>query len=69
MAISAKLMQVLKDMGQADLNILVAELPLAIEDEADILFPNAKVWLDAAEVELNPIIIPALQAVAAKVVF
>jgi hypothetical protein len=69
MALSPKLLQILKDIGAADLQVLVTELVPAIEDEIAVLFPGAAVELGALEVPFNPMIQAALVSLAAKVEF
>lgn len=69
MALSPKLLQVLKDLGTADVQVLVTELAPALEAEIDILFPSMAPALDALEVELNPMIQAALASLASKIQF
>jgi len=68
MAVSPKLLQVLKDMGQADLQVLATELVPALEEEIGILFPSVQASLAALEVAFNPMAIAALQSVISKIV-
>ena len=69
MASSPLLMQMLKDMGSANLQVLVKELVPAIEGEIDLLFPSAAPELDALEIPFNPMIAAALASLAAKIQF
>ncbi len=69
MAVSPKLLQILKDMGSADLQVLVTELVPALEDEIAVLFPSVAVELSALEAGFNPTLQSALSSLAAKVQF
>ena len=68
-SLSPKLLQLFKDMGQAEVTVLVTELVPALEGEIDILFPSAAPALDALEVPINPMIQAALASLASKIEF
>jgi hypothetical protein len=67
MAISPKLLQVFKDMGTDDLQVLATELLPAVEDELNTLFPAEAQALEAGEAVINPLAQPALQSLISKI--